>query len=194
MADQVPGSEAVASDGALVRRIAAGDQEALGALFDRYGRPAFALATRITGNPELAEDVVHEVFLRLWRDPSRYDPARGGFPGWLLAATHHLALGATRRQSAARQCREALAAELASRGAPATPSGGRGNRTSLALAALPAAQRQALVLAYFAGHTQSEIATDTDVPLGTVRARMVSGMRQLRVLLDGTPDEPGVQP
>jgi RNA polymerase sigma-70 factor, ECF subfamily len=193
MADQVPGSEAVASDGALVRRVAAGDQEALGALYDRYGRPAFALATRITGSPELAEDVVHEVFLRLWRDPMRYDPARGGFPGWLLAATHHLALGATRRQEAARRCREALAEELSNRAVPA-PSGGRGNRTSLALAALPAAQRQALVLAYFAGHTQTEIATDTDVPLDTVRTRMVSGMRQLRMLLDGAADEPGVQP
>lgn len=193
MADQVPESEAVASDGALVRRVSDGDQEALGALYDRYGRPAFALATRITGSPELAEDVVHEVFLRLWRDPSRYDPDRGGFPGWLLAATHHLALGATRRESAARRCREALAAEL-SGAAPAAPSGARGDRMSLALAALPAAQREALVLAYFAGHTQNEIATDTDVPVGTVRARMVGGMRQLRVLLDGTADGPGVQP
>jgi RNA polymerase sigma factor (sigma-70 family) len=193
MADELPGSEAIPSDGTLVRRIGAGDQEALGTLYDRYGRAAFALATRITGNPELAEDVVHEVFLRLWRDPSRYDPARGGFPGWLLAATHHLALGATRRESAARQSREALAAELSS-GTAATPSGARGDRTSVALAALPAPQRQALVLAYFAGHTQNEIATDTDVPVGTVRARMVSGMRQLRVLLDGTTDGPGVQP
>jgi RNA polymerase sigma factor (sigma-70 family) len=193
MADELPGSEAIPSDGTLVRRIGAGDQEALGTLYDRYGRAAFALATRIMGNPELAEDVVHEVFLRLWRDPSRYDPARGGFPGWLLAATHHLALGATRRESAARQSREALAAELSS-GTPATPSGARGDRTSVALAALPAPQRQALVLAYFAGHTQNEIATDTDVPVGTVRARMVSGMRQLRVLLDGTTDGPGVQP
>src|SRR5258707_15455805 len=92
-----PRPEADASDGMLVRRLADGDNTALEALYDRYIRPAFALARRITGDTVFAEEVVQEVFLALWRDPAKYDPARGGFPGWRLAATHHKAGDPRRR-------------------------------------------------------------------------------------------------
>ena len=74
--------EADVSDGVLVRRLTDGDNGALEALYDRYVRPAFALARRITGDPAFAEEVVQEVFLALWRDPAKYDPQRGGFPSW----------------------------------------------------------------------------------------------------------------
>ena len=70
--------EADVSDGGLVRRLTEGDNGALEALYDRYVRPAFALARRITGDPAFAEEVVQEVFLALWRDPAKYDPDRGG--------------------------------------------------------------------------------------------------------------------
>ena len=189
MTDSVPSPESEAPDGVLVRRVAEGSSAALGALYDRYGRPAFALATRITGNPGLAEDVVEAVFVQLWRDPVRYDPSRGGFPGWLLAATHHQALEATRQVAAARRCREELAA-LTVRGGDSDSDvsvGDRGGRTRRALGALPAPEREALVLAYFGGHTQQEIAADTGVPIETVRSRMVCGVRQLRALLDDAP-------
>ena len=198
MTDSGPSPEGGVSDGTQVHRVAAGSRAALGALYDRYGGPAFALASRITGSAQLAEEVVFEVFVELWRDPARYDPTLGGFPSWLLAATHHTALEATRQVAAARRCREALAAETARRaaadGPDAGPDGTGDERACRALGGLPEAQRQALILAYFAGHTQQEIAAATEAPLETVRSRMVNGMRQLRVLLDGPADAPEVQP
>jgi RNA polymerase sigma factor (sigma-70 family) len=196
MTEPAPPAEAGVSDGALVRAVIDGDHDSLGALYDRYGRPAYALARRITGSTELAEDVVQDVFVGLWRDPARYDPARAGFPAWLLATTHHLALDATRRHEVARREREALADETTDRVAHSVEAsaGPLGDRTCRALGALPPTQQQAVILAYFAGHTQREIAADTDAPLSTVQARMVNGMRQLRVLLDGSAGTTGGQP
>jgi RNA polymerase sigma-70 factor (ECF subfamily) len=199
-----PRPEADASDGVLVRRVAAGDDGALEALYDRYGRPAFALARRITGEPAFAEEVVQEVFLALWRDPAKYDPARGGFPSWLLATTHHKAVDAVRREEAVRRRRVALAEDadmfLSASSSDVPPvedaawAGLRGERVRQALGALPSVQREALVLAYYAGYTQREIAERTDTPLGTVKTRMLSGMRRLRDLLDGVADSEGVRP
>jgi RNA polymerase sigma factor (sigma-70 family) len=193
-----PPPEAAASDGVLVRRLTEGDTAALEALYDRYVRPAFALARRITGNPGFAEDVVQEVFLALWRDPAKYDPLRGGFPSWLLAATHHKAVDAVRREQTARSRRASLAEEAdyyTAAGAGDLPpvedaawAGLRGERVRKALSRLPAPQREALVLAYYAGFTQSEIADRTGVPLGTVKTRMLAGTRRLRQLLDEVAD------
>jgi RNA polymerase sigma factor (sigma-70 family) len=186
--------EADASDGVLVRRLAGGDDGALEALYDRYVRPAFALARRITGDAVFAEEVVQEVFLALWRDPAKYDPLRGGFPSWLLAATHHKAVDAVRREHTVRSRRASLAEEAdyyttAAVGdlppvEDAAWAGLRGERVREALSMLPPPQREALVLAYYAGYTQSEIAERTGVPLGTVKTRMLAGMRRLRPLLD----------
>jgi RNA polymerase sigma factor (sigma-70 family) len=197
-----PRPEADASDGVLVRRVADGDDSALEALYDRYGRPAFALARRITGEAVFAEDVVQEVFLALWRDPAKYDPARGGFPSWLLATTHHKAVDAVRREETVRRRRVALAedADLYTSAASELPpvedaawAGLRGERVRQALGSLPQVQREALVLAYYAGYTQREIAERTDTPLGTVKTRMLAGMRRLRDLLDGVADAEGAR-
>ncbi|CAA9284235.1 MAG: RNA polymerase sigma-70 factor [uncultured Corynebacteriales bacterium] len=198
-----PRFEADASDGVLVRQVAEGSHDALAALYDRYTRPAFALARRITGDQVFAEEVVQEVFLALWRDPAKYDPERGGFPSWLLAATHHKAVDAVRREQTVRKRRATLAEEAAFYvSAPATDippvedaawAGLRGERVRKALGALPAPQREALVLAYYAGYTQSEIAARTDTPLGTVKTRMLAGMRRLRDLLDEVSDTEGVR-
>ena len=200
----VPRPEADASDGVLVRRVAAGDDSALEALYDRYGRPAFALARRITGEPVFAEEVVQEVFLALWRDPAKYDPARGGFPSWLLATTHHKAVDAVRREETVRRRRVQLAEDADRYTAASTAdlppvedaawAGLRGERVRQALGALPPVQREALVLAYYAGYTQREIADRTNTPLGTVKTRMLAGMRRLRDLLDGVSDAEGVRP
>jgi RNA polymerase sigma factor (sigma-70 family) len=195
-----PRPEADASDGVLVRRVVDGDDTALEALYDRYGRPAFALARRITGEPVFAEEVVQEVFLALWRDPEKYDPARGGFPSWLLATTHHKAVDAVRREETVRRRRATLAEEAvtytsATSDLPpvedAAWSGLRGERVRKALSSLPEPQREALVLAYYAGYTQREIAERTNTPLGTVKTRMLAGMRRLRDLLDGVSDADG---
>jgi RNA polymerase sigma-70 factor, ECF subfamily len=193
-----PPPEADASDGVLVRRLADGDDGAFQALYDRYVRPAFALARRITGDAVFAEEVVQEVFLALWRDPAKYDPLRGGFPSWLLAATHHKAVDAVRREQTVRSRRASLAEEAdyyTSAAAGDLPpvedaawAGLRGERVRKALSALSAPQREALVLAYYAGYTQSEIAARTGAPLGTVKTRMLAGMRRLRQLLDEVAD------
>jgi len=198
-----PRPEADASDGVLVRRVADGDDTALEALYDRYGRPAFALARRITGGAVFAEEVVQEVFLALWRDPAKYDPARGGFPSWLLATTHHKAVDAVRREDTVRRRRVALAEDAdwyTSASASDLPpvedaawAGLRGERVRQALGSLPPVQREALVLAYYAGYTQREIAERTNTPLGTVKTRMLAGMRRLRDLLDGVADAEGAR-
>jgi RNA polymerase sigma factor (sigma-70 family) len=195
--------EADASDGMLLRRVADGDDTALEALYDRYGRPAFALARRITGEQVFAEEVVQEVFLALWRDPEKYDPARGGFPSWLLATTHHKAVDAVRREETVRRRRATLAEEAVTYTSAASDlppvedaawSGLRGERVRKALGSLPEPQREALVLAYYAGYTQREIAERTNTPLGTVKTRMLAGMRRLRDLLDGVSDAEGARP
>jgi RNA polymerase sigma factor (sigma-70 family) len=182
------------SDADLVRRLAAGDERAMEELYDRYGRPAYSLARRITGEPVFAEEVVQEVFLALWRDPAKYDPSRGGFASWLLAATHHKAVDAVRREQTLRK-RRAQAAEEADYYETAVATGPsvedavwtglRGQRVRAALSTLPLPQREALTLAYFGGYTQREIADMTGTPLGTVKTRMLAGMRRLRALLDG---------
>jgi len=187
------------SDVALVRLVADGDPRALEQLYDRYCRPAYTLARRITGEGTFAEEVVQEVFFALWRDPAKYDPTRGGFASWLLATTHHKSVDAVRREQTLRK-RRAQAAEEAEwfitavADAPAVEDevwvGLRGERVRSALRELPASQREALTLAYFGGYTQREIATLTDTPLGTVKTRMLAGMRRLRGLLDGAADSP----
>lgn len=176
----------------LVRQVAAGDAGALEQLYDRYARPAFSLARRITGDQTFAEDVVQEVFLAVWRQPERYRPDRGGFASWLLAAVHHKAVDAVRREEAVR--RRALAAQAVAAIDPSDPpvvrpedaaeERLRGERVRQALRSLPLSQREALTLAYFGGYTQREIAALTDTPIGTVKTRMHRGMHQLRSALD----------
>ena len=186
-------SGADAPDGALVSRVADGDGSALESLYDRYGPPAFALARRITGESARAQSVVREVFLELWRDPVRYDPAHGGFPSWLLATTHHRAVDAVRDEAArtGRSARTEQANRSPVEGAVRT--GPHGDRVRQALGALPPPQRQALALAYYIGYTQREIAEHTGTPVDTVRTRMLAGMRQLRDLLDGAADAGAVR-
>ena len=92
-----------AGDTRLVQRIVSGDSTALGELYDRFGRQAYSLARRICADEGLAEDVVQEVFLAFWRDPSRFDPAKGRFGTWLLTLVHHKSVDAVRRESAIRR-------------------------------------------------------------------------------------------
>jgi RNA polymerase sigma factor (sigma-70 family) len=180
-------------DAALVALVVEGDAMGLETLYGRYGRASYGLARRILTDDRLAEDVVQEVFLTLWRDASRYDGSRGSFSTWLLSMTHHKAVDSVRREENQRKRRAPVDVLEFTESPDRSPedevwSTLRRERVRLALADLPDAQREALGLAYFGGYTQREIAMLTGTPLGTVKTRMLSGMRkmrdQLQVVLD----------
>lgn len=177
-------------DRQLVARVVEGDAEALEALYGRYGRPCYGLARRILTDEQLAQDVVQEVFLVLWRDAGRFDASRGGFSSWLLSMTHHKAVDVVRREENLRKRRTGVE-QLEVHEAPVPGPDDqawttlRCERVREALAELPEPQREALVLAYFGGYTQREIAGLTATPLGTVKTRMLAGMRRMRAGLDG---------
>ncbi len=152
-------------------------------LLDQYTARAWSLARRIVGDDTLAEDVVQEAFLAYWRNPAAYDGARGTFGSWFLALVHHKAVDAVRREESQRRRTDA-AAQLAGQDpvrdvAETVADRITDLRVRSALGGLPAVQREALVLAYWGGLTQREIAQRTGAPLGTVKTRMFAGMRRL---------------
>ena len=183
-------------DRALVARVSEGDGGALEALYGRYGRACYGLARRILVDEQLAQDAVQEVFLTVWRDASRFDASRGGFSTWLLSMTHHKAVDSVRREENLRKRRTtADALEDRESDAPkvddAVWSLLRRERVREVLKTLPEPQREALTLAYFGGYTQREIAGLTDTPLGTVKTRMLAGMRRMKESLDGLSNAAG---
>jgi len=194
-------------DRALVARVTEGDGGALEALYGRYGRACYSLARRILADDQFAQDAVQEVFLTVWRDASRFDASRGGFSTWLLSMTHHKAVDAVRREENLRKRRTTPdVLEHRESDAPtiddAVWSLLRRQRVREVLKTLPDPQREALTLAYFGGYTQREISGLTDTPLGTVKTRMLAGMRRMKESLDGLsnaagglePPEPGLTP
>jgi len=178
------------ADVQIIQRIVAGDQRALGELYDRWCKQAFSLARRVCADEGLAEDVVQEVFIAFWREPGRFDPTRGAFSSWLLTLVHHKAVDAVRRESAIRR-RTVPAAEDGEEWSVAPGPGADqaalgavvAGQVRDALGRLPDEQREALALAYYGGYTQREVATLTGVPLGTVKSRMFTGVQRLRSVL-----------
>jgi RNA polymerase sigma factor (sigma-70 family) len=184
-------------DGQLVELVAQKDAGALEALYDRYGRAAYSLARRILAGEALAQDVVQEVFLSLWRDAARFDAGRGTVATYLLSMTHHRAVDVVRREENLRRWRtsdEGLELEPDPRAGveDEVETGERRAEVRAALKELPDAQREALLLAYFGGYTQREVAALVGVPLGTVKTRMAAGMRKLKAALQdaGTEEHP----
>jgi RNA polymerase sigma-70 factor (ECF subfamily) len=185
------------ADEELVRELAAGSASALADLYDRWGRRAYSLARRICADEALAEDVVQEAFVAVWREPGRFDAARGSFGTWLLTLVHHRAVDTVRRESAAQRRGERVQDDPAT----ASASGPGADQAALeaisaghvrdALAQLSSAQREALALAYYGGYTQREVAAMTGVAMGTVKSRMFTGLRRLRDLLGPSLDDPG---
>lgn len=175
-------------DGELVELVAQKDAGALEALYERYGRPAYSLARRILTEETLAQDVVQEVFLSLWRDAHRFDAGRGTVATYLLSMTHHRAVDVVRREENLRRWRTSdegleLEADPKVRVEDEALTSERRAEVRAALQELPAAQREALLLAYFGGYTQREVAALVGVPLGTVKTRMAAGMRKMKAAL-----------
>jgi RNA polymerase sigma-70 factor (ECF subfamily) len=172
-------------DGQLVELVAGNDADALEALYDRYGKVAYSLARRILADATLAQDVVQEVFLSLWRNAGRFDAGRGTVATYLLSMTHHRAVDAVRREENLRRWRTTdevleFAPDPGTGVEDEVEASERRAQVRAALAELPPAQREALALAYFGGYTQREVASLVGVPLGTVKTRMAAGMRKLK--------------
>jgi len=179
-------------DRELLRRLSGGDEEAFRGLFRRYGPSAVALARRISRQPFLAEEIVQEAFLAVWRNPAAYDEGRGSVRSWLMGMVHHRAVDAVRREEAQRRRAEDVAGSSAEEVEdPAEqvieevdlPQERRAVRA--ALGELPEEQRRVIELMYFDGLSQSKIAERLSLPLGTVKSRTLLGMRRLRGALEG---------
>jgi RNA polymerase sigma-70 factor, ECF subfamily len=181
-----------AHDEELLLRVEGGDDLAFRELFARYAAIANALAFRLVRQAQVAEEIVQEAFLAVWRNPERYDRTRGSVRSWLLGTVHHRAVDAVRREQAQRR-----RAERATAVAPAVEEDPvddvvaaidlpRDRRlVRRALSELPDEQRDVIRRMYFEGLSQSQIAERTGLPLGTVKSRTLLGMRRLRASLEG---------
>ncbi|UJR82263.1 sigma-70 family RNA polymerase sigma factor [Sandaracinus amylolyticus] len=166
-------------DAALVLSIAAGDRDALATLYDRHAGALLALGLRILRERREAEDLVHDVFLEVWRRAHSYDPSRASVRAWLVLMMRSRSLD--RRKSHAFARSAPLAHDP--RVAPASESPAvllDRARVAAALAALPEAQRDVLVLGYFEGLSSSEIAERLGAPIGTVKSRVAAALKALR--------------
>jgi RNA polymerase sigma-70 factor (ECF subfamily) len=175
-----------ASDASLVVAIGRFHPEALAEVYRRHAGSAFGLALRIAGDRALAEEVVQEVFVRLWDDPQRFDPGRGSLRAYLLAQAHGRSIDLVRAESA-RRARETRDAER-------TAASGYDLEREVwdltlaehvrdALGELAPGEREAIELAYFGGHTYREVARRLGEPEGTVKSRIRSGLGRLRAVL-----------
>jgi RNA polymerase sigma-70 factor (ECF subfamily) len=162
----------------LLRRLAAGDTEALGEFYDLYAGLVNGLALRILRDASDAEDVVQEVFVQAWRQASRFDGERGTPEAWLCTMARTRALDRLRRRVSRREDREEAAPAPTS-----TPKSAEAIAVRKALEGLSEDQRRALELAYYEGLTQTEIAARLGEPLGTVKTRIRTAMIRLREVL-----------
>ena len=176
----------------LVTALVGGDASALAEIYDRFNRAVHAVAFRVTTDRTHAEDVVQEVFVALWQKPEAYRAERGSLGTWLMSTAHHKAVDLVRREESLRRRRDLVAVDVeqelrdeltAEPVEEQATERWQAERIRRALADLPAPQRQAMVLAYFGGYTQREVAAVTGVPLGTVKTRMLAAMRKLRDVL-----------
>jgi len=177
------------SDEALVSAMAAGDQDSLATLNQRYGRALSAVADRILRDQADAEEVAADVLWQLWRDAARFDRARGSVGAWIMITVRSRAIDRLR----ARKAREPRGDNLAEFTVADDPSNeihsaDRRRKVEGALATLSDGERELLRLAYFSDLSQSEIAERTSIPLGTVKSRMRAGLIRLRDALRGSGD------
>ena len=174
-------TEQRASDAALIARIVRRDQAALAELYDRYACMLSSVLNRILRDTQVAEEILQDIFFQLWRNPSRFDPARGSLPGWLMVIARHRAISQLRRHNPAAGDELAEAAVVSTFNIESAAAQQQLlGRVRSALETLPAEQRAAIELAYFEGMSHSEIARHTGDPLGTVKTRLRSAVETLK--------------
>lgn len=180
----------------LIDRVSGGDHAAFSELYRRYSPSAFGLANRILGDQTMAEEVLQEVFLSVWRRAGAFDPARGSVRSWLFAQIHHRSVDVVRREEAERRRSRATVEPEATEEdledvIEESWLSARREHVKTALTSLPAEQRRVIELAYYNGLTQTQVADAMGVPLGTVKSRTLAAMRRLRSALAGNAVEDG---
>lgn len=171
------------SDEALLAGLAAGDPDAASAFVDRFQRRVFGLASTIVRDRGLAEDVAQEALLRAWRHAANFDPRRGSVTTWILAITRNLSIDTIRvRRPTAVDPASMPVLDMAAKPSPdETPGlGDDVDQVRAAMADLPEEQQRALVMAGLLGYTAREIAEIEDIPLGTAKTRIRTGLLRVR--------------
>ena len=176
------------ADEELISLAQAGSAEAFAALYDRHSRSAYSLAYRMMGEKQSAEDLVQEVFLKVWRNSASYRTERGSVRTWVLSIVHNRGVDQLRSTASRRRTQDRVEASApTSQPSEAFTETWRNNQRDQvreALKTLPAEQLKILELAYFSGYTHVEIAGFLDLPLGTVKGRMRLGLRKVKDYFD----------
>ncbi len=181
----------VLADEELMQLVYRGNADAFEVVYDRHVDAAFSLAMRMCRQRSLAEDIVQEAFLSLWRSGARYDRNRGSVRTWTLGIVHNRAIDALRRKSVRERGivdEEGIEERLPASERTELEFARRDEAREIrdALQQLPAEQSRVIELAYFAGLSHHEIASTLDTPLGTVKGRMRLGLQKMRAALGDT--------
>jgi RNA polymerase sigma-70 factor (ECF subfamily) len=174
------------SDAALVVAVGRWRNDALAEIYRRHAGAVYSLARRLMNHVTDAEEVVQEVFLRLWNAPEKFDPERGSLRSYLLAQCHGRAVDLMRADGSRRRREESDSRQTAESGYDLEHHVwdlAVAERVQQAVSTLPAEERQAIELAYFGGHTYREVASLLGAPEGTVKSRIRAGLRRLRTSL-----------
>ena len=175
-----------ASDAALMVAIARMHEPALAEAYRRHGGAVLALARRVLGSADLAEEVTQEVFVDLWDSPERFDPGRGALRTFLMTKAHGRAVDIVRSESARRQREERTVRETVVSGYDIEHQAwdlAIADQVKAAVTSLPVEERTAIEMAYFDGHTYREVASLLGQPEGTVKSRIRSGLGRLKTAL-----------
>ena len=175
-----------AEEAELLARIVARDERAVEALYAKYSGPLYSLAYQVTGADRFAQDVVQEVFIAVWKDAARFDPAKGAVGPWLFSLARHKAIDLVRREQNVRKRTADVDMEFEVAADDVDHEAWlnlRRDRVRAAIAQLTESQRTALELAFFAGLTHVEVAERLGIPLGTAKTRIRTALLKLREAL-----------